>query len=448
MTPKKNRQADQGDRFIPSRGGMDIDVANFNLTSKENHPNNSYLESPAKAEYASSLSDCLFEKNRTKVLAFKNKAPAPKEGYSNRLHVLYSQNKTAAKPKVKTTRAISSEPERVLDAPGIVDDYYLNLLDWSCNNTLAVALGPSVYLWNATTAEITELMSTATEDEETDNSITSVSWSEDGSFLAVGTNDSEVQLWDVTRTKKVRSLQGHSARVGALAWNRHILSSGSRDSSIFNHDVRMPNHHIATLQGHSQEVCGLKWSPDGTQLASGGNDNILNIWDAERTQPKFTLEHHTAAVKALAWCPWQPHLLATGGGTTDRCIKFWNSETGACLNSVDTGSQVCALQWSKNYKELVSSHGFSQNQLTVWKYPTMEKVTELHGHTSRVLYLAQSPDGETVVSGAGDERLRFWKVWPKQQRTTTATSAKASSAVSRSATEAAGNRVNRPINIR
>ena len=116
MTPKKTRtQQDQGDRFIPSRVGMDIDVANFNLTSKENaHPNGTYLESPAKVEYASSLSDCLFDssKNRTKVLAFKNKAPAPKEGYSNRLHVLYSQNKSAAKPKTKTSRAIPSEPER------------------------------------------------------------------------------------------------------------------------------------------------------------------------------------------------------------------------------------------------------------------------------------------------------------------------------------------------
>ena len=40
-------------------------------------------------------------------------------------------------------------PERILDAPDIVNDYYLNLLDWSTNNLLAVALGAHVYLWNA-----------------------------------------------------------------------------------------------------------------------------------------------------------------------------------------------------------------------------------------------------------------------------------------------------------
>ena len=68
-----------------------------------------------------------------------------------------------------------------------------------------------------------------------------------------------------------------------------------------------------------------------------------------------------------------------------------------------------ALQWSAHDKELVSSHGYSHNQLILWKYPSMVKVAELTGHTSRVLHMAQSPDGNTVVSAAADETLRFWK---------------------------------------
>ena len=93
--------------------------------------------------------------------------------------------------------------------------------------------------------------------------------------------------------------------------------------------------------------------------------------------------------KALAWYPFQSNLLATGGGGSDRCIKFWNTHTGACLNSVDTGSQVCSLLWNKNERELLSSHGFTHNQLTLWKYPSMVKMAELTGHTSRVLFMAQ-----------------------------------------------------------
>ncbi|GAB5035615.1 cell division cycle 20 [Nannochloropsis oceanica] len=68
--------------------------------------------------------------------------------------------------------------------------------------------------------------------------------------------------------------------------------------------------------------------------------------------------------------------------------------------SVDTGSQVCALLWSQHNKELVSSHGFSGNQLCLWKYPSMAKIKELKGHTARFLHLDQSPDGMTVVSAA------------------------------------------------
>jgi cell division cycle protein 20 (cofactor of APC complex) len=220
-----------------------------------------------------------------------------------------------------------------------------------------------------------------------------------------------VQLWDASQGQILRRMKGHLGRVSSLAWNRHLLSSGSRDTFILNHDVRLPQHHISTFQSHQQEVCGLKWSPDGTQLASGGNDNMLYIWDqASANGPLHAIDQHQAAVKALAWCPWQRNLLASGGGTADRTIKFWNTSSGACLNSIDTKSQVCSLLWSKTYKELVSSHGYSQNQLCVWKYPTMQKCAELTGHTSRVLHMAMSPDGSTVVSAAGDETLRFWKV--------------------------------------
>lgn len=56
---------------------------------------------------------------------------------------------------------------------------------------------------------------------------------------------------------------------------------------------------------------------------------------------------HQAAVKALAWCPWQPNLLASGGGTADRRIRFWNCSTGTCLHDIDTKSQV-SLNSSKN----------------------------------------------------------------------------------------------------
>ena len=205
---------------------------------------------------------------------------------------------------------------------------------------------------------------------------------------------------------------GHRTRVGTLAWSSSTLSSGSRDRNILQRDVRAPEHYTSKLSGHKSEVCGLKWSYDDRELASGGNDNQLYVWSANSTHPLLRYSDHTAAVKAIAWSPHQHGLLASGGGTADRCIRFWNTTTNTPLSCIDTGSQVCNLVWSKNVNELVSTHGYSQNQIIVWRYPNMSKLATLTGHTLRVLYLAISPDGQTVVTGAGDETLRFWNVFP------------------------------------
>lgn len=74
-------------------------------------------------------------------------------------------------------------------------------------------------------------------------------------------------------------MTGHTARVGALSWNQAILTSGSHDRSILHRDVRIRDHSIARLTAHRQEVCGLKWNQQGDQLASGGNDNRLFVFD-------------------------------------------------------------------------------------------------------------------------------------------------------------------------
>jgi cell division cycle 20-like protein 1 (cofactor of APC complex) len=84
----------------------------------------------------------------------------------------------------------------------------------------------------------------------------------------------------------------------------------------------------------------LKWNSSGTQLASGGNDNRLIIWDRESTKPQFQFRTHQAAVKAIDWNPHQAGVLASGGGTADRHIRFWNTMTGTSIGAHDTGSQV------------------------------------------------------------------------------------------------------------
>lgn len=384
-----------------------------------------------KGEYASRLSAALLgveDASNNRIMSFKEKAPVPKGDTVNNLNILYSASASAVQKKTNTklvSRQIPSAPTRVLDAPDMMDDYYLNLLSWSDTNILAVALVNTVFLWNAGTGEIQELC-TYEEGGSVDAHVSSLAWvQEGGAHLAVGTSSGKTQLWDVHAGKQLRSMDGHGDRVSSMAWNRHLLTTGSRDTSIVNHDVRVARHNVATLTAHSQEVCGLAWSNDGEVLASGGNDNLLCLWDASfssaRPQPRYRMTDHQAAVKALAWSPHERRLLASGAGTADRCIKFWSSQTGALLNSIDTGSQVCALQWNPFEKEILSSHGYARNQICLWKYPSMAKIKEFEGHTSRVLHMATSPDGSTVVSAAGDETLRFWEIFCPPTKSKSAT---------------------------
>lgn len=123
---------------------------------------------------------------------------------------------------------------------------------------------------------------------------------------------------------------------------------------------------------------------------------------------------HDAAVKAVAWSPHQHGLLVSGGGTADRTIRFRNTLTGVTTKVVEAGSQVCSLMFSKVSNELISTHGYQLNEINLWKVPSMTKVATLTGHTSRVLYLAMSADGTTIVTGAGDETLRFWNLFPSR----------------------------------
>eukprot|EP00250_Pteridium_aquilinum_P008694 c18141_g1_i1 orf=281-1864(+) len=302
---------------------------------------------------------------------------------------------TMSSPK-KAPRKIPRSPYKVLDAPALQDDFYLNLVDWSSHNVLSVGLGTCVYLWSACTSKVTKLC-----DLGPDDTVCSVGWTQRGTYLAVGTNLGEVQIWDALRCKKVRTMGGHRTRVGTLAWSSHVLSSGSRDRSILQRDVRVQEDFVSKLTGHKSEVCGLKWSYDDRELASGGNDNQLFVWGQQGTQPMLKFSEHTAAVKAIAWSPHQHGLLASGGGTADRCIRFWNTATSSHLNCVDTGSQatldLCL--------DVVVADGFFDSAVFV-------QLATLTGHTFRVLYLAISPDGQTIVTGAGDETLRFWTVFP------------------------------------
>lgn len=396
--------ANAASAFDISARGADADITTaLESLGLEDDNTTSYTRADRDSSaYESSLASACGISTSQRILEFK---PAPPES-SKPIDLRSQYNRPLKQTSTQSAqfrRRIQSAPERVLDAPGLVDDYYLNLLDWSSGNQVAIGLERNVYVWSAESGTVSCLLETTP-----DTYISSVKWSGDGAYVGVGLGSGEVQIWDVEEGTKLRSMFGHDTRVGVMGWNKHTLSTGARSGLVFNHDVRVQEHKIAELVSHTAEVCGLEWRSDGAQLATGGNDNLVTIWDARSlTAPKFAKKNHGAAVKALSWCPWQLNLLATGGGSHDRHIHFWNTTTGARVNSIDTGSQVTSLKWSNHYRELVSSSGFPDNSLSIWSYPTLVRNVEIPAHESRVLHSCLSPDGQMLAT-AGKWILLDW----------------------------------------
>ncbi|KEG01251.1 cell division cycle 20-like protein 1, cofactor-APC complex [Plasmodium vinckei vinckei] len=317
-------------------------------------------------------------------------------------------------------RKICSKPYKVLSAPKLADNFYLNLLDWSKRNIIAVGLNEKLYMWNNYTCKKYELFDLSIlnkkkkkKKNDTQKYIASLKWNIFGNYLAVGLSNGVVEIWDIEKCAKIRKYKNHKLRVGSLCWYYNILTTGSRDNKIINCDLRTKDSSYIKYEKHTSEVCGLQWNYNGKLLASGSNDNSICIWDNNKNDFIFHFTKHKAAVKAISWCPHDHNLLTTGGGSADKKIYFWNINNGECINSINTNSQVSNILWSKNTKELISTHSYTHSQIIIWNYPDLNKISALTDHKLRVLYAALSPDGTSLVSGSPDETIRLWNVFPK-----------------------------------
>jgi WD40 repeat protein len=144
---------------------------------------------------------------------------------------------------------------------------------------IAIALSKVLYFWSNkhkdnNVTKVSELM---------DNAFyCSVKWNPVGAIIGTGSDVGMLEVIDAAKPVCLWSVECHANRVSSMSWmSPHVISTGSRDNTIKTMDLRT-KQIVSVLQKHTQEVCGLKWSPNGIHLASGGNDNIINIWDQRR----------------------------------------------------------------------------------------------------------------------------------------------------------------------
>ena len=263
--------------------------------------------------------------------------------------------------------------------------------------------------------------------------------SPDGQFIASGSNDKTIKLWQVGTGKLVRQLgrwsSSHSSMVHSVAFspissnlsyqgesgksagvadlNRGILASGSWDNTIKLWDVNT-GKEIRTLTGHANWVNSVAFSPDGKFLASGSADCTIKLWQVQTGIEIQTFTGHSDPVSSVAYSPRTPttnsqerQLVASG--SNDYTIKLWQIYTGRNIYTL-TGHSffVNCIAFSKNGEILASGSG--DNTIKLWHVNTGREIHTLIGHSDSVWSVAFSQDGQFLASGSWDNTIKLWHI--------------------------------------
>jgi len=394
LTPKSNKCSN--DRFLspvrkPShRGSITPDRSNCGI-NKDFHLSSEIKGSPRK-----SITSNLFMQTGNDPFS------SPRRQSSN----FDTSSLKSNSPKLVH---YPSKPLKTIHLPDIPSDFYLSPMDWSKNNVIALALNSSCAFISPKSMETLFCA-------DVSDGLLSLKYSPAGDEILFCQHNGCIAIYDTLHLSNPKSeYQVFTESTLCADWVENTIACGCRDGTLGFIDNRDSSevHHI---NAHNEELCMVKIAQNSSLIATSSNDSTVKIWDKRSLDqgPLVKYEEHEAAIKALAWSPCNPDIIASGGGTSDRTIRIWNVNTGETQKVVETGSQVCNLFWNSEYNEILSTHGFSQNHLALWKVPDLQPIASFHSHKQRVLYMAVSPDGSKIATAAPDDSLQIWKMFPQK----------------------------------
>ncbi|HEV3435992.1 MAG TPA: protein kinase, partial [Gemmata sp.] len=163
---------------------------------------------------------------------------------------------------------------------------------------------------------------------------------------------------------------------------------------------------IFTLYGHTASVLSVSFSPDGTRIVTGSNDNTTRVWDARTGTPLIDLKEPTAGIASASFSPDGTKIVT---GTVGNTARVWDARTGTSLIELKghTGA-VYAASFSADGTRIVT--GSNDSTARVWDARTGIPLIELKGHTNAVFAASFSPDSTRIVTGSWDSKARVWDV--------------------------------------
>ncbi len=257
-------------------------------------------------------------------------------------------------------------------------------------------------------------------------------------WLASSSDNGMVRVWDVSALLNIdmtsiendvpnaasRMISGHEDQVRSVAFSPggQWLASGSDDhtvrvwdiSALLNTDTESVENDASNaashvLSGHVYEVLSVAFSPDGRWLASGSGDRTIRVWDVENLDavPRV-LNGHEDWVGSVAFSPDGQWLAS---GSDDRTVRVWDMENLDAAPRVLNGHEdwVRSVAFSPDEQWLAS--GSDDGTVRVWDVENLDAASRvLNGHEDEVTSVAFSPDGQWLASGSDDGTVRVWIV--------------------------------------
>ncbi|KAJ7190085.1 WD40 repeat-like protein [Mycena pura] len=212
-----------------------------------------------------------------------------------------------------------------------------------------------------------------------------------------------------------KAIQGHTDKVESVAFSPDgtKIVSGSLDGTVRIWDSHTGAALGAPLEGHTDFVRSVAFSPDGMQIVSGSDDRTVRIWDSQTGAALAApLEGHTESVQSVAFSPDGMRLLSVSPEGT---VQIWDSQTGAALGASSLEGLTSwfeSVAFSPDGMQIVSGSGDSGSgdaTVQIWDSHTGAALgAPLKGHTNAVISVAFSPDGMRIVSGSYDFNVQIW----------------------------------------